>query len=85
MSVLRELAAGLGIPFIHRDLDPAQFAAADEILLCSTSPCMLPVVALDKRPVGSGRPGPVYRRLLAAWGELVGMDIPTQARQFAGR
>jgi hypothetical protein len=29
------------------------------------------------------RPGPVYRRLLAAWSERVGLDIAAQARSQA--
>jgi branched-subunit amino acid aminotransferase/4-amino-4-deoxychorismate lyase len=85
MSVLRELATGLGIPFVNRDITPDQFAAANEILLCSTSPCVLPVLHLDGRPVSDGKPGTVYKQLLAAWSELVGISIVEQSRSFAGR
>jgi hypothetical protein len=34
-------------------------------------------------PVGGGQPGEMFRRLLAAWSELVGLDIQRQAEQFA--
>jgi hypothetical protein len=33
--------------------------------------------------VGSGVPGPFYRRLLAAWSEEVGVEIAGQARDYA--
>ncbi len=85
ISVLRELAESLQISFTHRDLTPAEFAQADEILLCSTSPCVLSVVRLDGQPIGDGRPGPTYRRLLSAWSNLVELNIMEQAQRFSSR
>jgi branched-subunit amino acid aminotransferase/4-amino-4-deoxychorismate lyase len=84
-AVLEGLAGQLGIPFLHRDLTPAEVAAADEVLLCSTSPCVWSVTRLDGRPIGDGKPGPVSRQLLAAWSQLVGVDIAQQALRFGGR
>jgi branched-chain amino acid aminotransferase len=55
------------------------------VLLSATSVCTLPVVKLDGRPIGSGRPGPMFARLMRAWSEMVGLDIVEQARQFAAR
>jgi branched-chain amino acid aminotransferase len=43
----------------------------------------LPAVRLNGQPVGDGQPGPVYRKLLAAWSRLVGLDIAAQAAHFA--
>ena len=37
--------------------------AADEICVTSSSKEVLAVVELDGRPVGDGRPGPVFRRM----------------------
>jgi branched-subunit amino acid aminotransferase/4-amino-4-deoxychorismate lyase len=79
------LAAAQGIPAAERDLRPGDVASADEVLLTSTPSCLVPVTRLDGRPIGDGRPGPVYRRLLAAWSEEVGLDIAEQARRFAAR
>ena len=56
-----------------------------ELMLTSTPFCVLPVVALDDLPIGDGKPGPTYRKLLAAWSEEVGIDIAAQARRFAAR
>ena len=85
LATLHELAGELAIPFRYERLTPEDLARADEILLCSTSPCVLPVVRLDGKTIGDGRPGNVFRRLLAAWGEMVGVDIAAQARRFATR
>ncbi|QDU58653.1 aminotransferase class IV [Aeoliella mucimassa] len=85
VAVLAELAAAAGIAFTERDITLDEFLAADEVWLTSTSICMLPVVAVDNHPIGSGTPGPVYQRLLADWSTLVGVDIAEQARTFAVR
>jgi branched-subunit amino acid aminotransferase/4-amino-4-deoxychorismate lyase len=85
LKATEELAAELGVPFTERLFTPQELQAADEVLLVSTSICVLPVVACDKRPLGTGRPGTTYRTLLGAWNRLVGIDIAGQARQFAAR
>jgi branched-chain amino acid aminotransferase len=84
-QMLFELADELGIARSEADLLPADLAAADEVFLTSTSICIQPVVRQDGKPIADGRPGPVYRQLLSAWSEKVGVDIPAQARQFATR
>jgi branched-subunit amino acid aminotransferase/4-amino-4-deoxychorismate lyase len=85
IAVLSELAAACGIPFVYRDLQPSDLSAADEVLLTSTSSCLIPVVRLDQRPIGTGKPGPVFARLMAMWSKLVGIDIVDQATKFAQR
>lgn len=82
---LEALAGELKIPFVHRELWPSDLAAADEMLLCSTSPCVWPVTQLDGKPIGTGLRGPISRQLLAAWSRAVGVDIEAQARRFAER
>jgi branched-subunit amino acid aminotransferase/4-amino-4-deoxychorismate lyase len=85
IAVLEELAGQLKISFIHRPLALAEVIAADEVLLCSTSPCVWSVTRLNGRPIGNGKPGPVCQRLRAAWSQLVGLDIEAQARRFSAR
>jgi branched-chain amino acid aminotransferase len=62
-----ELAAelGLAVKLGAVPLDTAR--RAREIFISSSIRELLPVVRLDGAPVGSGTPGPVYRRLLAAF------------------
>lgn len=84
-AVVEELAGNLRIPFSYRQLTVDDVAAADEVLLCSTSPCIWPVTRLNGRTVGDGNQGEIARRLLAAWSELVSVDIAAQAKQFAAR
>jgi len=85
IAVLEELAAQLKIPSIHRPLTLSEVAAADEVLLCSTSPCVWSVTRLNGSLIGAGQPGPVCQKLRTAWGELVGLDIEAQAHRFSTR
>jgi branched-chain amino acid aminotransferase len=78
-----ELARRLGIPVREADIEPYDVRQAAEVWSTSTTICMIPVTRFDFRPVGDGHPGPIYRRLLAAWSEEVGVDIAGQAREYA--
>jgi branched-subunit amino acid aminotransferase/4-amino-4-deoxychorismate lyase len=84
-QMLFELADDLDIPHAEADMRPAELAAANEVFITSTSICLQPVVHQDGKPIGDGRPGPIYRQLLGAWGRKVGVDIAAQACQFASR
>lgn len=85
LEVLFQLAQRLNIPSGFRPLRPADLASADEIILTSTPFCALPVTRLQAQPVGDGKPGPIYQKLLQAWSQEVGVDIVAQAEQFAHR
>lgn len=43
---------------------------ADEVFLTNSSWGVLPVAAVEARPIGAGRPGEVGEKLVAAWQEL---------------
>ena len=83
VAVVRELCDQLGIPFSERDLTIEELRAADEAWLSSTSICLLPVVRCDDQPINTGKPGPAYRHVLAAWNDLVGLDVAGQAKSQA--
>jgi len=85
VAAVVELAGKIGVPFSHRDLTTDDVAGADEVLLCSTSPCVWSVTRFSGQPIADGQPGPICRQLQAAWSELVGLDIVAQARRFATR
>ncbi|HLJ09855.1 MAG TPA: aminotransferase class IV [Planctomycetaceae bacterium] len=80
-----DLAAKLGLAFVERDMQVHSVMNADEAFTSSTPYCLLPVTKINGVPIGSGRPGPVWRRLLGAWSQLVGLDIERQIREGAKR
>ena len=85
LEVMIELARGLAIPYAERELFAADVAAAAEAFLTSTPNCLLPVTRFAGRPLGDGRPGPIFARISKAWNELVGLDVAAQAVRFAKR
>jgi D-alanine transaminase len=62
-----ELAQAHGIPLMETPITEAGLRAAEEIWLTSSTREILPVTRLDDRPVGSGRPGPVWARMTALY------------------
>lgn len=66
-GLMAELCVTCNIPFEARRITRSEVFAADEVLLSSAGREVLPVVALDGRPVGDGKPGPVFRLLHAAY------------------
>jgi branched-chain amino acid aminotransferase len=65
-----ELAAEAGIPHRAGDYSLTQFYAADEVFVTGTMGGLTPVVQLDGRPIGTGSPGPVTKRLSDLFAEL---------------
>ncbi len=66
-GLIEELCAACHIPFEARRIARDEVFAADEVLLSSAGREVLPVATIDGRPVGIGKPGPVFRRLYAAY------------------
>jgi len=64
---VEELCAAAGVPFEVRRLQRDDVTSADELLMTSATREILPIVMLDGRPLGSGRPGPVYAKLRAGY------------------
>lgn len=64
-GLIAELAAGHGIAYRVAAVAERELRAADEIWLSAATRGVLAVTSLDGRPVGSGRPGPLWRRMHA--------------------
>jgi branched-chain amino acid aminotransferase len=66
-GVTRETIMGfapqLGYSAQQCDLELYDAYTADEIFLTSTAGGLIPVVELDGRRIGDGKPGPIYRKL----------------------
>jgi len=55
-------------------------AMTDEAFMTGTPFCMLPVTSLDGLPIGNGKIGPVFGKLLAAWSKAAGVDVAGQIK-----
>jgi branched-chain amino acid aminotransferase len=65
-----ELAAGAGLETAEGDYSLTQFYTADELFVTGTMGGIAPVVALDGRPIGDGKPGPVTLQLTGLLADL---------------
>jgi D-alanine transaminase len=66
-GLIEELCVACGIMLEVRHIARAEVFHAEEVLITSAGKEILPVVSVDGHPVGSGKPGPVFQRLYAAY------------------
>jgi branched-chain amino acid aminotransferase len=73
MEVARD---DLGIPVDERGIDRTELYVADEVFLCGTGAQISPVIEIDRRSIGSGRPGPVTKELSRIYFDAVRGRLP---------
>jgi branched-chain amino acid aminotransferase len=66
-----DIAKSLGLPLEEHELTRYDLWNADECFLTGTGAEVIPVVKLDGREIGDGRPGPVSNRILAEFHKRV--------------
>ena len=62
-DVVLEIAAANHIPHEVRRIAATEVFAADELLLTSSTKEVLAITTLDGKPVGTGKPGPMFAKL----------------------
>jgi branched-chain amino acid aminotransferase len=67
MALIRE---ELGELVHERSVDRSELYVCDEALLCATAAGIVPLIEVDRRPVGDGLPGERTRRLIATLGAI---------------
>ena len=65
-----DLAEAAGISCAVGDYSLTQLYSADELFVTGTMGGLTPVLALDGRPIGDGKPGPVSRQLIELFADL---------------
>ena len=79
MQTVLDLAKSLGVAVNEDTYSILDVYMAEEAFVSSTRYCMLPVATLNGYRLSEELPGPITRRLLEAWRELVGTDFVQQA------
>jgi len=75
-NAVLELAAKLGYPADEAVFTRHDLYVADECFLTGTAAEMIPVVKVDGRIIGDGKPGPITRALLQELRQLAAVDGP---------
>jgi branched-chain amino acid aminotransferase len=68
MTLARE---ELGIEVVERDIDRTELYTADECFMTGTAAHVTPVVEVDRRPIGEGGIGPVTRKLVELYFQII--------------
>jgi D-alanine transaminase len=66
-GVIEEVAQKAGVTWRSAPVSEAELRGAAEILLGAATREVQPISLLDGKPVGSGKPGPVWRKLYDAY------------------
>ena len=74
-AAVLELAPSVGLAAEETTLTPDELARADEAFLTNSALEIMPLTRLGDRPVGTGIPGTVTARLMAAYGDLVRLEV----------
>lgn len=61
-SIIR-LARDEGISVVERDIPREYLYLCDELMMCGTAAEITPLRSVDGKPVGTGKPGPVTKRI----------------------
>jgi len=62
-KVLVQLAVNLNLSIVEEPVSHTELAAAEELFVCGTTTDVTPIVELDGRPVGNGKPGTITKTL----------------------
>lgn len=78
-----ELAKEAGIPVEECSMTRYDLYSADEAFLTGTAAEIMPVIAIDQRQIGNGKPGPVTKDLLRRFRKLTGSDSKAARKSSA--
>jgi D-alanine transaminase len=68
-DLVLELAENAAVPFQQREIPEQELLRAQEVWLTSSTKEIMPVTRLNDQPVGDGKPGPLFRKMSAIYGE----------------
>jgi branched-chain amino acid aminotransferase len=74
-GVILELATSLGLKVFDRRVSLDELMGAEEVFLTNSLIEVMPLVEIDGRQIGKGKPGPVTERIHKAYKKLVRKEI----------
>lgn len=73
-NAIIEIAREKGYEMVEQPFTRFDVFNADEAFLTGTAAEALPVIEVDKRPIGTGKPGPITRELIEAFHQRTATD-----------
>jgi branched-chain amino acid aminotransferase len=81
--VMEEICSKLGLEVMEKNIESYDVHDADEAFMTGTPFCMLPVTSFNHLPIGSGKVGPIFNKMIRAWSDNVGLDIVNQIKGWS--
>ncbi len=76
MRIVGDLARGLGIPVVERDITVEDVMGADELFLTGSAAEVIPVTKVNQTPIADGKPGPTTSKLTKAFRDMIAAGVP---------
>lgn len=70
-EIVLNVSKEAGLPTFEEQLTLFDFYNADEVFVTGTVCELVPVTSIDRRQIGAGKPGPIWRQLLNLYRDLV--------------
>ena len=79
IGLIEELCEQESIELEQRNITREEVLQADELILSSATKEVVPVTTLDGKPVGNGKPGPVFAKLYKAYQDAIAKNTAALA------
>ncbi|MBT6469519.1 MAG: branched chain amino acid aminotransferase, partial [Thaumarchaeota archaeon] len=66
-----KIALDLDIDFIERDISRSELTMADEIFLTGTAAEITPIISMDSKKIGNGKPGKITKKMMQEYSDIV--------------
>ena len=76
--VIKELCKELNFEVKEMNIEAYDIYNADEAFMTGTPFCMLPVTSLNGTPIGNGKVGEIFHKIIAKWSSNTNVDIIDQ-------
>jgi branched-chain amino acid aminotransferase len=70
-KVATRLAKNMGIEVTEKNITPFQLFTAEEAFFTGTAMEMVPIKEVNNRKIGKGKPGPITKKLMAAFQKVI--------------
>lgn len=66
-----KIAKDLDIDFIERDISRSELIISDEIFLTGTAAEITPIISMDSKKIGNGKPGSITKKMMQEYSDIV--------------
>jgi len=66
-----KIALDLDIDFIERDISRSELTMSDEIFLTGTAAEITPIISMDSKKIGNGKPGKITKKMMQEYSDIV--------------